>query len=166
MTDCLQVDYALSPDFDTPESLFVMEGYTVPGDTLPFQPMRVFATYNPGSLFVLGDQSLAYDGFPSVQGILSYATYLQVKWLSDTYCNGGFSGQVTAAITTTTPNTIEYWNAILRLQPPGAARAVIPGYTDYVLTYVLIEQLTFGYLLAEDESNLLFEDGSTLIALE
>lgn len=162
---CTQPDYALAAGFDNPEGLTVLESITVSGDSIPFQPMRVFGTYNPGSIFVTGSQAVAFDGFPTVQGILGYATYLQAKYLSDTYCGGGFSGQVTAAITTTTPDVLEFWNCILRLQPPAQSRAVIPGYTDYILTYVLIEQLDFGYLLTEDDLELSTETG-LLLALE
>lgn len=166
MSDCNQVDYGLAPGYNNPENIQVIAGYTVSGDVMPFQQMMGWGQYNPGVAIVLGDLTLAYDGNPSTNWIFGYITYDQVRWLQTTYCNSGWSGLVTVALTTDTPNEIQFWNAVMRLTPIVGTRPLRPGYSDYVITFVLDEQLDFGYILDEDGGELLMEDGSTIMALD
>jgi len=126
--------YAIAAGWNNIGGLQVLAGYQPMGVAKPFPFFVGFGTYNPGVLRVLPTGSY-FSGYPSCQWIGSYFDYDQVLWLSTEFCNGGYSGNVTAAVTTKDQTTLENWNAILTLPKEADLRAYRPGWDHAALTF-------------------------------
>ena len=125
--------YALAAGFNNYAGLQVLAGYKPTGVSKPFLPFIGFGTYNAGTFRVLPTGIYA-SGYPSTQWIFSYLDFDQLLWLSDTYCNSGYSGQVTAAVTEKDQLTLSYWNGILYIPKEADLRAFRPGWDSVALT--------------------------------
>jgi hypothetical protein len=128
-----QAQYSLAPGWNNTAGYQVLQGFQPMGVRKPFQGFIGFGLYNPGTLRVLSTGSY-FSGYESVQWIFSYLDYDQFLALSSTYCNGGYSGQVTAKVTAKDQLTTENWNAILLLPKDVDLRAFRPGWDSVALT--------------------------------
>lgn len=128
-----QAPYALASGFNMADSLQVIQGYQPVGVRAPFQGFSGFGFYNPGARRVLPLTDYV-SGYPSVQWQFSYMDYDQFLWLQSAYCNDGYTGMVTAAVTTTDQLTIEYWNSKLSLPSNVDIRTFRPGYDTLSIT--------------------------------
>lgn len=81
-----------------------------------FDPPRTLGNFTEGQLTQLGDDSLGLEGKPSLEGEWDYWEDGSFhRYLSLTFCNGGYSGQVTIFVTTDTEDEYHTWNATLKL---------------------------------------------------
>jgi hypothetical protein len=73
--------------------------------------------YDPGTYRIRGDGSVYVAGFPAIDWQFTGMTKAQYEYARTTWCNGGFSGQVTIY---TRPGTTAYarYNAVLILPKP------------------------------------------------
>ncbi len=121
--------YSIAPGFNASESQRInIAGYDpgVQGGGA-FLDVHSYGTYSPGTILVRGDQSVSFSGFPSVQWVSSWMDYANGRWAMDTFCGGGYSGNVTCWLTTDTPNEILKFNAVLRLPILASTQQYIPG---------------------------------------
>jgi len=134
--------YGLAAGFDAYDYQRInLEGYDPSAGGGAFQALRAYGTHSPGQVIIRGNQTVSFAGFPSVQWIQAFVDYANERWAMDTFCNGGYSGNVTVWTTTETPNVIEKWNAVLRLPALSGTQLHIPGFRDLAWTFILQEQL-------------------------
>lgn len=119
--------YGLAPGLDNSASIQTLAGYKPTGVTRPFLFFSGFGQYDAGAVKQLPLVNYL-SGYQSVRWDFSYLDFDQYLWLKTTYCNGGYSGIVTALVTTDDQLTIGYWNAKLQMPKEAELRAYRPGW--------------------------------------
>lgn len=126
-------NYGLAAGFNV-FPLQTIAGYKPSGVARPFDFFVGFGTYSVGAIRVLPTLDY-FSGYPITQWIFSYIDYDQWLWLSTTYCNGGYSGYVTALVTEKDQLTPKYWNAKMSIPKESDLRAYRPGWDHPAITF-------------------------------
>jgi len=129
-----QAAYALAAGFNNIGSLQVIAGYNPGTLRHPFEQFIGFGFYNPGTIRQLVGVNYL-SGYPSCQWLFNYIDYDQYLWLNTTYCNGLYSGFVTAKVTEKDQLTTVNWNAKLVLPSDVTMKAFRPGWDSVPLTF-------------------------------
>ena len=83
-----------------------------------FDPPETAGTYNEGEPTQRGDGSLELEGMESIDLIWDAWEYQDYhRYLRNTYCNGGLSGQVTVDVSTDDDESLYRFNGMLNLPP-------------------------------------------------
>lgn len=127
------VSYALAAGFNT-FPLTTLAGYKPGGVVRAFDFFIGFGTYNPGAIRDL-PTGVYVAGYETTQWLPSIWDFDQDLYFRNTYCAGGYSGQVTVAVTTKDVLTLVYWNAICRMQKQSDMRAYRPGWDHPAITF-------------------------------
>lgn len=128
VNNVFQGQYQLAAGWNNAAGLRGLEGVFIANDFIPFKTFKSWGTYDPGEAIIRGDGTIVFDGYASCKWVFSIITRLQVQYLQDTYCSGGYSAKVTIKTATDNVNSstalpaYENYNAIMRLQPPGERR--------------------------------------------
>lgn len=140
-SNVFQGNYQLAAGWNNAGALTGLEGLLVANDFLPFKTFRSWGTYSPGEAVIRGDGTIVFDGYPSCQWILGGMTRLQLQYLQDTYCSGGYSGKVTVRTATDNVNTstgapaFENYNAVMRLPTIKDADYKGRSYRQYAIAF-------------------------------
>lgn len=130
-----QIQHQLAASYNNAANLRPLEGYTPAGDSFAFQTFSSWGNYNPGLAVINGDGTITYDGEASTAWQTGFLTYTQLAYLSDTYCSGGYSGQVTVRTSTTRRNTYANFNAVMHLPPPDPRSKAGFSWKGYVIQF-------------------------------
>lgn len=150
MTTCTELEYALSPGYNT-DDFTVITGLVPYEGAEPILQFRGWATYDPGIFTVRGDGTLLIEGFPTAQWIFNLLNKYQLKYLMDTYCGGGYSGLVSVQTTSDIPDTLVTFNAVMTIKK-------LPEQNPYYSFY-LPATITFTRMVATSEPLTLVESG-------
>lgn len=126
-------DYALASGWNQSDNLQTLAGYTPPGCMKPINFFIGFGLYNAGAVRQLPLVNYL-SGYPQVQWVFSYIDYDQYLWLKTEFCNGGYSGLVTALVTVDDQLTTQYVNGKLVLPKEADMRAYRPGWDHPAIT--------------------------------
>lgn len=138
-----QGEYRIASGWNNASALTGLEGVFVANDFLPFKTFKSWGTYSPGDPVVRGDGTIVFDGYPSCSWVFGIITRLQVQYLQDTYCGGGYSGKVTIRTSTDNVNATtalpayENYSAVMRLSPVGERKY----YKQYVISFTRLVAL-------------------------
>lgn len=140
-SNIFQGNYQIAVGWNNAGALAGLEGVLLANDFLPFKTHRSWGTYLPGESIVRGDGTVVFDGYPSCQWIFAGMTRLQLQYLQDTYCSGGYSGKVTIRTATDNVNTstgapaFENYNAVMVLTPLKEASYAQRAYRQYAINF-------------------------------
>lgn len=127
-------DYKLAPNWDNFGDLATLEGTEAP-DGLLFPYPNAYFKYSPGEVRTRADGTYHYVGFPYTDWGYSYLTKSQVRYIQDTYCNGGYSGKVTVQTRTDDPDFYQIFNAVLLLPKHSDSSRRGKVFVDYALRF-------------------------------
>lgn len=94
MTDIRYPDLQIAANHDNTAGLTAFEAITAPNDRRNFWPPRE-VDYQGGAVQFDADGDIYLEGYPSVDLLWGSLTWRQWYYLRNTYCAGGYSGDVT-----------------------------------------------------------------------
>jgi hypothetical protein len=158
MSSCIELEYALSPGYNTTD-FTVIEGLVPFEGALPFQAFRGWATYDPGTFVIRGDGTLLIEGYPTAQWVFNMMTKYQLKHLMDAYCGGSYSGLVTVKTTTDVPDTLITCNAVMTIDKLPLQNPYFGNYLPATIRFTRIVPIVTPLTLVESGIGLQFVSG-------
>lgn len=140
MTAIYQPQYQIAAGNNNTAGLVALESITPAGD-IQFAPVRAYWNYTPGSQRTRADGTLYFAGFASQAWICRVLTKAQWQYLKTTYCNGGYSGEVTIRTRFGNPDAYANYNAILNLPVESATTQASRVFTDIQLTFTRLQSI-------------------------
>ncbi len=111
-------DLKIAAGHNNAAGLVTIETITAPGDSRPFVYPEAWYHFNPGQFKIRTDQSHYIRGKGLTAWEFTFLTKLQYVYLSDTFCAGGYDGEVTIR-TRIRATTYSNLNAKIRLPKPS-----------------------------------------------
>jgi len=114
--DVFQSEYQLAAGYNNAAGLSTIEGTVATANDYPraFGPVRCYSSYDPGEIVVRGNGTYTFNGFASVRWTWGLVSRAQEAYIRDTFCGGGYAGEVTVRTTTDdSPDTFANYNAVL-----------------------------------------------------
>lgn len=99
-----------------------------------FADPKVLPMYDDGAIKLNGVGQVYVQGYATQPWFFNFMTYLQLKYLRDTYCSGGLSGNVTVLVNVGGSATLTRMNAVLILPKPSELKG-FPWYHDITIKF-------------------------------
>lgn len=119
MTYVFDPELQIAAGHNNAAGLVSIASIIAPGDSRPFVAPSAWFNYSPGEFLIRLDQTRYIRGTPNTAFIFSFMTKNQWVYLSDTYCGGGYTGNVTIRTRLRDPNNYSNNNAIMYLPSPA-----------------------------------------------
>jgi len=94
--------------------------------------------YTPGQRLIRADGSVYNAGFAEVTWQFGIMFFNQLYYLQQTYCSGGWSGQVTILTNTLNPVSFSRLNAQMILPQPSELKAQMGWYVDVPVKFTML----------------------------
>lgn len=126
--------YAVAVGYNNAAGLTNLETIKPVGDIRYFCVVEGYANYDPGVEKLRLDGLKYYVGWPSTKWIFNILTRKQYEYLRDTFCGGGYTGQVTIN-TTTDREAYGHFNAIIDIPKLTAQQRHYIVFEDFPITF-------------------------------
>lgn len=127
--------YAIAPLWNVAlASLTNFESLSISGEPA-LKVGGMYGTYDPGVMRIRGDGTLYLAGYPSCALPFPGITRGQVRYLSVTFCNNGYSGKVTIYTRLDDPATYARYNAVMRLPKLSESQKRWSSFQDYIVRF-------------------------------
>jgi len=120
MTMIFDPELKIAASFNNAAGLVSIASITASGDTRPFVAPMAWFNFSPGQFKIRLNQNRYISG--KQNGAFTFTFMTKNQWLhfSDTWCGGGYTGEITIQTRLRSPNTVVIANAIVYLPDPAS----------------------------------------------
>ncbi len=129
-------DYQLAVGHNNAAGLVSIEGVLPTTDTRPFVAPTIRAGFTQGQMIVRADGTCTFVGFPTLIWTFSWLTFAQREYLRNTYCAGGWTGQVTVRTRLTAGGSYSNYNATMVLPQPSDGDEQLGRIENYRVRFI------------------------------